>query len=395
MSDRMPDPTPPEWRGPSAAALYVEHGLRVVPLNPASKEGARKGFGKAFPEYCCDPSDFKPDELIAILLGPCPLGNYAGGRLLCGFDLDAPFDHNALENALGCAMPRTLSSKNGRHLYYWITPEQQQRGEIRQANDLFRTKKQGLGALDLRPSAGGYFLERGDWDGGFDISRIVDLPDAAHACMIETQGRGRGRPPKPCEVTLTDFDSEVTPMNALGLPVLDGLARELGAIWPRPGQGGGHDLGLALGGVMADAHGSIDDVLEFAARVNHYAGAPDTTPEVLASVTRRRSGALGGIYGWPTLRRMLLESNPGDDNAVDATLNRIRAIIPGLQRVTPGFRERTLERAELFEQWKAAGCPGIRDYHDAFKRWAKAQKTTPPSHHADSGARTVNQPEES
>jgi hypothetical protein len=398
MADRMPDNTPHVWRGPRAAAFYVANGLRVLPLSPETKEGARKGFGKAFPDFCTPPNQFRPEELVAILTGPCPLGKHAGGRLLCGLDLDAPFDRTALETACG-PLPDTLSSKNGRHLYYWITPEQQARGELTQGNDVFKTKASGAGALDLRPAAGGYFLERGDWDGNFDRTRIRDLPDRAFDTLLTARSRGRGRPPTPCPISLNDYEGPgESPMARLGEVVLDMAARELASIWPKPGQGGGHDLALALGGIMADAYGSIDDVCDFCARVFHYAQAPDACAEVVTSLEKRRAGILTAVFGWPTLRRMLIAANPGLPPAiVDAHLKQFKARIPGLNPTVSGLAGAS--RAEMVKAFNAAGCPGLSTDPNAFKTFcrnmAKAPKQTAPVAETTGAANLTTNQEES
>lgn len=397
--------TDPTWTGPAAAAFYVANGLRVLPLHAETKEAARRGFGKAAPEFCTPPSQFRAGELIAILMGPCPLGNFAGGRLLCGLDLDAPFDRAALEGLVG-PLPRTLSSKNGRHLYFWITPEQQAKGELSQGNDVFRTKAAGKGALDLRPAAGGYFLERGDWDApGFQRSDIRDLPDAAHAILLAARNAKRGRPVAPCSLTLASYDGdEASPFNLLGEPVLNDLARELARLWPAPGQGGGHDLALALGGILADAYGSLDDVCDFAARVHYYAQAPDATEEVLSSVTRRRQGISAGIYGWPTLSRMLVAAASAKDGdvvsaeaRVRAALTRLKTTIPGLDRAGERARARAQTRADLVRAFNDAGQPrarelGLKGAFEAFAFAAGKQNAPEPD---DSGAFPTNQPKDS
>lgn len=371
MTGRMIDP---DWAGPRAAAFYVANGLRVVPLHPETKGAARRGFGKNHPEFCTKPNSFREDEFVAILMGPCPLGTFAGGRLLCGLDLDAPFDLIALHGFVG-PLPCTLSSKNGRHLYLWITPEQQKKGELPQGNDIFKTKSAGRGALDLRSAAGGYFLEHGDWDGnGFNRAAIRDLPDAAHAALLAARKSGKaGRPAAPCSLALTSFEGdEASPLNQLGEPLLNDLARELARLWPAPGQGGGHDLALALGGILADAYGSLDDVCDFAARVHHYAQAPDATEEVAASVVRRRSGVRQGVFGWPTLKRMLIAAHPEiPEPHIQRTLNHIKATIPGLDIARTA-------RSSALEAFRAAGMPGAEEHgiRDAMGVWQAAQKVS-------------------
>lgn len=364
--------------GPIAARFYVQNGLRVVPIDPGTKAAARRGFGKDAPTFCTPPNDFRTAELIAILMGPCPLGTFAGGRLLCGLDLDAPFDRAALELRTG-ELPITLSSKKGRHLYFWITPEQQQRGELTQGNDIFRTKMKNEGACDLRSASGGYFLERGDWDApGFRREAIRDLPDQAHAVLLAARTTRRGKPQAACPVPLDRYaDGERTPMNELSEATLDAIARQLAGVWPRPGQGGGHDLALALGGVLADAWGSLDDICDLAQRVFHYAQAPNAVQEVLASVAARRTGS-ANAFGWPTLHRMLVDANPDTDpSVVKAALTRLKHV--------PGLDPSKASRFSAIVAFRAAGCPGAEEIGlkpalAAFtKAWkASGGKTTAP-----------------
>jgi Bifunctional DNA primase/polymerase, N-terminal len=379
--------------GPPAALFYTQNGLRVVAISPETKAAARRGFGKDCPDYTTPPGEFARDELVAILMGPCPLGAFAGGRLLCGLDLDAPFDRAALELRTG-PLPETLSSKKGRHLYFWITRAQQEKGELTQGNDVFRTKMKNEGALDLRPAAGGYFLERGDWDGRFDRSRIADLPDQAHAVLLAARTTRRGKPQATCVVPLDRYaDGERTPMNELGEAALDDIARVLAGVWPRPGQGGGHDLALALGGVLADAWGSLDDICDLAARVFHYAQAPDATQEVLASVAARRTGA-ANAFGWPTLNRMLIDANPGIDPAI------VKSALTRLKHV-PGLDASKATRFSAIAAFRAAGCPGayelgLKPALAAFtKQWkANGGNTTAPDALCTPGAVTTQKAEE-
>ncbi len=289
--------------GPVAAARLWKAGLRVVPIDSKSKRAMRKGFGRNEPNFSTPPEQFRPDELPAVLMGPCPLGDYAGGRWLMGFDLDGTVPSSALESRLG-PLPATLSSKGGRHLYYWLRPSLPGRDVIRQGNDVFRTKKKQGWALDWRPCAGGYFLERGDWDGGFDHTRIRDLPLDAWQAFLAAR-KHSGKPPPPCRVPLKYERDEQAPRPAL----LEAIADDLAAVWPPPGAGGGHDLALALGGVLADAWISEDDAIDFATRIWEGAAAPSQISEVLTSMAKRRSGSTAAVFGWPKLREILTEHN--------------------------------------------------------------------------------------
>lgn len=309
-------------RGPGVAERYTRAGLRVVPIDPNSKAAARKGFGKRDATFSTPPEDFKESELVAILMGPCPIGDFAEGRWISGFDFDGDFDRYALEKRVGL-LPETLSSKGGRHLYYWLPRELPGRDDIRQCNDLFRTKKKRSGAVDWRPCAGGYFLERGDWDGPFDLTRVADLPRHAWDLLQKERTKRAGPPAPPCQIPMGYAQRCVLP-EAQQMALADQLA----TIWPEPGAGGGHDLALAMGGILADAWISEDEAVAFCCRIWDGAGAPYQIDEVLTSMILRRTNAPRPVFGWPKLREILLEHNHPED--VKRVLFNFARRMPGL-----------------------------------------------------------------
>jgi hypothetical protein len=239
-----------------------------------------------------------------------------------GFDLDGTGTRAMLEARLG-PLPPTLTSKGERHLYYWLTPDLPGRDGIRQGNDIFRTKAKQGWALDWRPCAGGYFLERGDWDGRFDHTNVADLPSGAWEKLLGA--RKAAKPAPACVVPAQYARDERAPRPAL----LESIADDLAMVWPPPGGGGGHDLALALGGVLADAWISEDDAIDFAMRIWEGAAAPAQVGEVLTSMRKRRSGDPTPVFGWPKLRAILTEHNGSEltDRALAGFANRM----PGLK----------------------------------------------------------------
>lgn len=172
--------------GPNAARELVNAGLRVVPVDAATKTPTDEGFGADSPGYCLDPSEFTPDECPAVLCGPCPAG---GDKWLVCLDLDGGLTLEQLSARLG-DLPPTLTSHGAAHAYYWVPPCEQ-RADLAQWNDVFGVRKTYAGpgkapALDLK-WAGGYAIERGDWDGPFDVRRISELPTKALNALLRAR----------------------------------------------------------------------------------------------------------------------------------------------------------------------------------------------------------------
>lgn len=231
--------------GPDTARRYAEAGFRVMPGRVNDhKAPALSGFGAENPTFNVPSESFATANPVLILTGACPA---LGSDDLAVLDLDGDLTIPQVEAALGVPLPATLSSKGGRHLFYRVPPSET-REQLRQWN--FRPA--GL-ELDLK-WRGGYVLERGDWDAGFDPSTIATMqPDLVQAlCAL------RGRFPNAAPTT--------SEPGAFSNPALDGLcdvipcdaARdELIAItrkgWPAKEDQQRHAASLAWGGACAYA----------------------------------------------------------------------------------------------------------------------------------------------
>lgn len=143
------------------------------------------GFGADVPDFCADPAQFEANETPAILCGPCPAG---GDDWLVCLDLDGGLALRDVEQHTG-PLPETLTSHQGNHVFYWVPPGEG-RDLLMQWTDVFQARRKDdkatgrkAPALDIK-WAGGYAIERDDWDGGFDAGRIAQLPDAALAALV-------------------------------------------------------------------------------------------------------------------------------------------------------------------------------------------------------------------
>ncbi len=136
------------------AALLTARGFRVWPIKKGTKKAARQGF-KAVngPDVSFPPEEFG-DSDVAILTGPCALGN-----LVC-VDLDAG------EWPEWLVRTPTLTSKGGRHRWY-VDPT----GRVRQ-------KCPWLPGIDVKAGLGAYSIESREGRLLFDdlAAPIADLP---------------------------------------------------------------------------------------------------------------------------------------------------------------------------------------------------------------------------
>jgi predicted P-loop ATPase len=155
------------------ACALREQGFRLLAILPGTKEPATDGFGADNVEFTCGPEWFgQPGMMLAILCGPCPA--VAPDWLLC---LDIDGDGNAERASFLAGLPPTLTSHDGRHLFFRV-PAGTRGGKIFHCGP--------HDAIDLK-SAGGYARETWDWAVGTDVGAlaraIAPLPHAALAAF--------------------------------------------------------------------------------------------------------------------------------------------------------------------------------------------------------------------
>ncbi len=269
--------------GPLVALKYEAAGFRILPILPDSKSPRVGGFAKENPEFSHPAEDFRDDDCIALLCGPCPAGDArepsAPWWLIC-LDLDGAFNKGHLIEHVG-QLPETLTSKGERHFWFWV-PDAPQRAQLKQRP---KTATCEGGALDVK-WCGGYALERGDWDRPFDAALIAALPQDALDRLIALQSKA------------TDVDA----------PRRSEVLAALAKVWARSpehgGKGGRYESALALGGVLAKTDWTEDQIGDFASALFELAEVDDRTEQVLASVANSRAGS--PVFGWPKLRENMV-----------------------------------------------------------------------------------------
>lgn len=267
--------------GPALAHYYEREGLRIMPLVSGAKGQPRfAGFGRENPDFAINPSDFRDTDAVAILCGPQPIwGGEEGDWWLMCVDIDGEPPDEAWElREFGQSLPTTLTSKKRKHLWYRVG--RHRRAEIAQ---WVRLIEWSGGGVDLK-WAGGYAVERGEWDGPFALERIAELPPELIDRIIALGNDSR------------EPESLV---ECLGL-----LAR----IWARPkdrgGEGGCHSAALALGGILARYGVGAEEAERALIDANFWSrtGTDDRTADVLSSIEAH--AAHRNTYGWPQLEQV-------------------------------------------------------------------------------------------
>lgn len=196
------------------------------------------GFGADHPNATWDPKRLPEGAPVGILCGPMAGEMQDSGYHVLGLDLDKAMTREKLEDALGCELPPTLESKGARHLYYLIPDDH----PLHQRNKAITCEG---GALDIRPTAGGYLIEKNQWDRGYDPALMAVFPEEALAKLAKFIGEKRtahGEPQEVAPIQLSDRDAEI--------------ARDLASIWQHDTKGdrafGGLGGWLARRGVSRD-----------------------------------------------------------------------------------------------------------------------------------------------
>jgi hypothetical protein len=302
--------------------MYAAMGFRLLRMaGKAAPLGSN--FGVDFPTYSDPPESFHPHEMVSILCGPCP--GLGADWLLC-IDLDGEDDAAADVLALLGPLPPTLESHRRRHMYFRVPPSAK-RDRVRQWNDVFRTKGLCNAAVDLK-WAGGYALERWDWDSTLAIETIAALPETALDAILEARASD---PDAKYENVCREIDPRTVPSEAR----LEELARDLSYVWPPEGQGR-HDASLALGGMLGRCPWP-DEVCEaFAERVFELTGSDEKRmKDVRDSMSNVDSDRY--VKGIPALKEMLKAhmtpaSDPEDDPGAIVTAWCLRSPRPSTCR---------------------------------------------------------------
>jgi hypothetical protein len=279
--------------GRQRARTYTSAGLRVIPVSPETKRPRTKGFDSpTFTAY----QRVKPDDMVAVLCGPCPaLGAtsaapLAGDWLLC-IDLDGDLTPTGLADALSAELPETLTTHAGKHLWYRVEPGPH-RDRLKQWAGILGRRKAWAGEgkapdADVR-WLGGYAREHKEPAEAFNVDQIVILPAATVEAIVATRPVSEEREAE-----------ALGPVHDLSDDAVELLVTALVPAWPDEGEGR-HDAFLALGGMLRRQGVSARTTRAVATAIIDGTGSDRSrVKDALDAWTRTDAGQ--PAYGWTEL----------------------------------------------------------------------------------------------
>lgn len=310
--------------GRERARAYTRAGLRVIPVSPETKRPRVKGFDSlTFTAY----RKVKPDDMVAILCGPCPaLGATSddplGGDWLCCIDRDGDLTRADLAAALGAELPDTLTTHDGMHDWYRVEPGPA-RDRLKQWAGILGLRK-GWAGEGKAPDAdvrwcGGYAREHKESAEAFDVEALAVLPDETVQAIVDRRPPADEREADPLGPTRDLPDDDVERLVGVLVPA-----------WPAEGEGR-HDAFLALGGMLRRQGISLGSARTVAKALVDGTGSDSSrVKDALDSWTIIDQGR--PAYGWSELAKHL----HGDVETLRAAVDEATAD-PWLTRVLEGW----------------------------------------------------------
>lgn len=328
---------------PASPADLEKLGFRIVPSDTKSPKPGIQGYGPrdnpdTWFNFTTAARNFSPNDVPAILCGPCPALGGPGpenDHLIC-LDVDHDTTFADVERALGVALPPTLSSKGDKHRWYRVRPGAL-RDQIRQWPRFLGRPAPPAPEADIKWH-GGYACEPNAWDQPVSVAAIAVLPDECVAAILDKCARALATAKPKKDKGLPPPRAEAVPM--VGLP--EAAVAALAEIWPR--KQGRHDAAMALGAWLAQSDWALADALRFAEAVFARAGVSCRTEQVRYSWENKRLDPEAHAYGLPTIAAAAKANVPPvSQKEFSAAVRIAREAIPGLAPLA------SLDFAELLE----------------------------------------------
>ncbi len=326
------------------------------------KRPTEAGFGDV--NYSARAAQFRKGSAPAVLTGPCPAGAERGDRWLLCVDLDGGLTRQKAAAALGGALPPTLATHGGAHLWYWVAPSAE-RTQLKQWNGLLGVRREWSGEgkapdLDLK-GCGGYAVELDPAE--FDCAKIADLPGTTLQKVLRAPGAGRA--------TLLDDDAEqsaadLPPVGPLDADAETTLIEAAIGDWPDAG-GGRHDASKALGGALRRAGVDRRSTERIAVAVQDGVDSDQPLVRIRGTLDAwDRTNRGESAFGLATLRALTGDSE------------RISAALAAVARPSTALTAWLARRAQAGHAWARAALADSEDPDVGDIQWISAGELAKP-----------------